>query len=209
MSRNDTVSSGPRQDRGQRRGELSRRAVVGGASTLLVATLAIAGSASGSCDDVAGRRAPDAEDAGLSAVFLANARGFYDAALAGRARFPRQAARFLAIAIELSLKSYLLHRDFSDDWNRVHLGHDLSKALSCAQSAGFHGAPAGLPIVAAFLSPYYMRYAFQAVELESLAALDAAHPYDAVGSLLDEVWAATQGNARRDGSIPTARDLRS
>lgn len=60
-----------------------------------------------------------------------------------------------AIAIELGLKAYLLHRGFSDDWNRIHLRHDLKKALRCARLAGLRDLPVGLAELAAVLGPLY------------------------------------------------------
>lgn len=61
----------------------------------------------------------------------------------------------LAVAIELSLKAYLLHRGITDDWNRLHLRHDLNKALRCARIAGLYDMPEGLRELAGALSPFY------------------------------------------------------
>lgn len=66
-----------------------------------------------------------------------------------------QSAYHSAIAIELGLKAYLLHRGFSDDWTRVWLRHDLSKALRCVQMLGFEGVPDGIAELAAVLGPLY------------------------------------------------------
>jgi hypothetical protein len=67
-------------------------------------------------------------DRHLTTTFIRNARGFLEGAEDGR--FPEITRYFLAIAIELSLKAYLLHRGISDDWNRIHIRHDLRKALA-------------------------------------------------------------------------------
>ena len=67
-------------------------------------------------------------------------------------RHPEGARYFLAIAIELALKAYLLDRGISDDWNRVYLRHDLVKVLRFARRAGFTDAPAKL------LDARYERY---------------------------------------------------
>ncbi|GAA0196011.1 hypothetical protein QOZ96_003453 [Brevundimonas nasdae] len=94
-------------------------------------------------------------DRQLASAFFRNATGFHESAEAAVQRFPEMTRYFLAIAIELSLKAYLLHRGISDDWNRVHIRHDLIKALSCARRAGLNAPPDGLVQIAALLSPYY------------------------------------------------------
>lgn len=66
-----------------------------------------------------------------------------------------QSAYHSAIAIELGLKAYLLHRGFSDDWTRVWLRHDLSKALRCVRMVGFKDVPDGIAELAAVLGPLY------------------------------------------------------
>ncbi len=70
-------------------------------------------------------------------------------------RVGAQSAYHSAIAIELGLKAYLLHRGFSDDWTRVWLRHDVSKALRCVRMLGFQGVPDGITELAAVLSPLY------------------------------------------------------
>lgn len=71
-------------------------------------------------------------------------------------RVGAQSAYHSAIAIELGLKAYLLHRGLSDDWNRVHLRHDLTKALRCVRMLGFQGIPHGIAELAAVLAPLYV-----------------------------------------------------
>lgn len=70
-------------------------------------------------------------------------------------RVDAQAAYHSAIAIELGLKAYLLHRGFSDDWTRVWLRHDLSKALRCVRMLKFEGVPDGIAELAGVLGPLY------------------------------------------------------
>lgn len=70
-------------------------------------------------------------------------------------RVSAQSAYHSAIAIELGLKAYLLHRGFSDDWTRVWLRHDLSRALRCVRMLGFEGFPDGIGELAAVLGPLY------------------------------------------------------
>lgn len=99
-------------------------------------------------------------DRHLAPVFHRNAMGFLTSASAIHARSPLGAEHFLAVAIELALKAYLLHRGITDDWNRVHIGHDLVKALKCARRAGLRDAPVGLMDVAEVLGPLYQSGAF-------------------------------------------------
>ena len=82
-----------------------------------------------------------------------------------------------AIAIELGLKAYLLHRGFSDDWNRTHLRHDLKKALRCARLAGLRDLPVGLAELAAVLGPLYASGDLRsgAAEPELTVSPEAAH----------------------------------
>jgi hypothetical protein len=70
-------------------------------------------------------------------------------------RVGAQSAYHSAIAIELGLKAYLLYRGFSDDWTRVWLRHDLSKALRCVRMLEFKGVPDGIAELAALLGPLY------------------------------------------------------
>ncbi|MGC1301796.1 MAG: hypothetical protein WA840_05420 [Caulobacteraceae bacterium] len=154
------------------------------------------------------RHREDPAETALSLAFLANARGFHASAVTAQDRFPRQAAHFLAIAIELSLKSYLLHLGFSDAWNRVHIGHDLGKALWCARGAGFHAVPSRLPPIATHLGPYYLGHAFEEMEPEALAALGSNAP-EAVRTLHDAVSEAICQDEPFDVSIPAPSGLRS
>lgn len=91
----------------------------------------------------------------LAIAFARNARGFHAMAWTDDDRVGAQSAYHSAIAIELGLKAYLLHRGFSDDWTRVWLRHDLSKALRCVRMLGFEGVPDGTAELAALLGPLY------------------------------------------------------
>lgn len=91
----------------------------------------------------------------LAVAFAHNARAFHAMAWTDDDRVGARAAYHSAIAIELGLKAYLLHRGLSDDWNRVHLRHDLTKALRCVRMLGFRGAPDGIAELAAVLGPLY------------------------------------------------------
>ena len=70
---------------------------------------------------------------------------------------------FRSIAIELSLKAYLMQAGYADDWNRVHIRHDLEKALALAVATGLSGFPPELPQLAAILSPAYSRHQIDAM----------------------------------------------
>ena len=91
----------------------------------------------------------------LAIAFARNARAFHTMAWTDDDRVGAQSAYHSAIAIELGLKAYLLHRGFSDDWTRVWLRHDLSKALRCGRMLGFEAVPGGTAELAAVLGPLY------------------------------------------------------
>ena len=107
-------------------------------------------------------------------------------------RHPEGARYFLAIAIELALKAYLLDRGISDDWNRVYLGHDLVKALRWARRAGFTAAPANLPELAALLSPYYKVHAISEMSPEAIASVCWTEACKTVRDLIDAVGEAVR-----------------
>ncbi|UAL11693.1 hypothetical protein K8940_05255 [Caulobacter segnis] len=120
------------------------------------------------------RRVPrrrDGADRPLAATFRRNAAGFHQGAEAVLTRHHEGARYFLAIAIELALKAYLLDRGISDDWNRLYLRHDLVKALRFARRAGFADVPAQLPELAALLSPYYSVHAISEMSSEAIASV--------------------------------------
>ncbi|RRN64279.1 hypothetical protein [Caulobacter sp. 602-1] len=134
---------------------------------------------------VARRR--DGADHPLAATFRRNAAGFHEAAEAALPRHPEATRYFLAIAIELALKAHLLHRGVSDDWNRAYLRHDLSKALRFARRAGFNGAPAALPELAALLGPYYQVHAISQMSPEAIASVCWSQACTTVRDLIDAV----------------------
>jgi hypothetical protein len=134
---------------------------------------------------VARRR--DGADRSLAATFRRNAAGFHEAAEAALPRYPEATRYFLAIAIELALKAHLLHRGISDDWNRIHIRHDLSKALRFARRGGFNGAPAALPELATLLSPYYQVHAISQMPPEVVASVCWSQACSTVRDLINAV----------------------
>ncbi|MDP3370636.1 MAG: hypothetical protein Q8M32_12425 [Brevundimonas sp.] len=94
-------------------------------------------------------------DRHLAPVFCANARSFHEMARSQRDRRGGASAYYLAIAVELGLKAYLLHRGITDQWNREHLRHDLTKALKCVRRVGLKGIPEGIRKLADVLGPLY------------------------------------------------------
>lgn len=145
------------------------------------------------------RRVPrrrDGADRPLAVTFRRNAAGFHQGAEAVLARHHEGARYFLSIAIELALKAYLLDRGISDDWNRVYLRHDLVKTLRYARRAGFTGATAKLPELAALLSPYYKVHAIPEMSPEAIASVCWAEAFTTVRDLIGAVAEA----ARRRGS---------
>jgi len=75
-------------------------------------------------------------DRALARAFVRNARAFQEVGQAAQGRTRASSAYYLAIAIELGLKAFLLHRGITDKWSRIHLTHDLTKALRRARMAG-------------------------------------------------------------------------
>jgi hypothetical protein len=134
---------------------------------------------------VARRR--DGADRPLAATFRRNAAGFHEAAEAALPRHPEGTRYFLAIAIELALKAHLLHQGISDDWNRVYLRHDLSKALRFARRVGLNGAPAALPELAALLGPYYQVHAISQMPPKAVASVCWSQACTTVRDLIDAV----------------------
>lgn len=98
------------------------------------------------------RRRPDW---GLAEALVGNARSFHSMTQTTSDPTGGSRAYTMAIAIELALKAYLLHRGITDDWNRIHLRHDLNKALRCARMAGLRAVPEGLRELSGALSPFY------------------------------------------------------
>jgi hypothetical protein len=145
------------------------------------------------------RRVPrrrDGADRPLAATFRRNAAGFHEGAEAVLTRHPEGARYFLAIAIELALKAYLLDRGISDDWNRVYLRHDLVKVFRSARRAGFTDAPAKLAELAALLSPYYKVHAISEMSPQAIASVCWPAACATVRDLIDAVAKA----AGRHGS---------
>nr|WP_313428492.1 hypothetical protein [Brevundimonas diminuta] len=96
-----------------------------------------------------------APDHRLTVAFAHNARAFHAMAWTDDDRVGIRSAYHSAIAIELGLKAYLLHRGLSDDWNRAYLRHDLTKALRCVRMLGFQDIPDGIAELADVLGPLY------------------------------------------------------
>jgi hypothetical protein len=207
MARSDTALICSTLQPGWRGPSISRRVVLAGVSIGLAQAVGASQAAEGAFDG-GGRPRQDERKAELSLVFLANARGFYTAAVAARDRFPRQAAQSLAIAIELALKSYLLHQGFSDDWNRVHIGHDLCRALSYAQRAGLHDIPPGLHALTDLLSPYYSRHVFHAMTPQALGGISSPSTQAVVGALQTVVGEAIRRDRLSRSMALTISDVR-
>ncbi len=135
-------------------------------------------------------RRRDGADRPLAATFRRNAAGFHKAAEEALPRHPEATRYFLAIAIELALKAHLLHRGISDNWNRVYLRHDLSKAQRFARRAGFKGTPAALPELAALLGPYYQVHAISQMPPEAVASVCWSQACTTVRDLIEAVVVA-------------------
>lgn len=123
-------------------------------------------------------------DRQLAAVFCENARSFHAITRSQRDRHGGTSAYYLAIAIELGLKAYLLHRGVTDQWNRNHVRHDLTKALKCLRRAGLKGVPEGIPRLADTLRPLYASGALSRGLANPAMQLSADAADQAIGSLL-------------------------
>lgn len=121
-------------------------------------------------------------DQRLVRAFAHNARAFHAMAWTEDDRVAAQSAYHSAIAIELGLKAYLLHRGLSDDWNRIHLRHDLTKALRCVRMLGFREVPDGIAELAAVLGPLYASGALRSGLVSPDLPLP---PYDAHKAICD------------------------
>jgi len=135
------------------------------------------GLSAATLDDAARRFAGDVDPA-LIDIFMKNATGFARGAARSVRIAPASAAHSLAIAIELSLKAFLMKAGYADDWNRVHIRHDLEKALALATEAGLSGLPLELPDLTAILSPAYSHH-----EIDALFRVGAS-PFDVADACL-------------------------
>jgi hypothetical protein len=106
---------------------------------------------------------------------------------AARGRSGGSSAYYLAIAIELGLKAYLLHRGITDQWNRIHLRHDLTKALRCARMAGLRNIPEGIQAIAEAFSPLYASGALSRGIASPSWATPPREADAAIGGLLNKV----------------------
>ncbi len=106
------------------------------------------------------RRPMEGDDRHLAPVFRDNAASFVSGVEEIGQAHPQEAAHMTAIAMELALKSHLLAFGVSDEWNRRHLRHDLTKTLRCAREAGLIEPPDGMTAVAALFTPYYAHHEF-------------------------------------------------
>ena len=124
---------------------------------------------------------------------LENAAGF----LAGAqllSRDDRHAREILlhhiACAIELSLKSFLQFRGWSDERCRLEIRHDLTKALDAAARLGFRPSRPDLPRLIAVLSPYYCRHRIRDLAAHEPALLSPQQALKAAEELLSDVRGA-------------------
>lgn len=135
------------------------------------------------------------DDRHLATGFCDNARAFHVMAQGSRATQDGLANYYFAIAIELGLKAYLLHREIRDQWNRVHLRHDLTKALKSVRRAGLRNLPEGMDELCACLGPPYSSGALRHGELIGLPMSDT-QAHVAVGALLTAVEAVVRNDGR-------------
>lgn len=141
------------------------------------------------------RRRPDRR---LAQVLAGNARAFREIAQAGNSEIDGFRAYYLAIAIELALKAYLLQCGITDDWNRIHLRHDLHKAMRCARMAGLRHLPDALPHLITALSPLYASGALSFGQGRPVLLMTPEAADEVVGGLLSAVATAMDDNEQAD-----------
>lgn len=129
---------------------------------------------------------------------LENAAGFLAGArhLSGDDRHSREILfHHIACAIELSLKSFLQFRGWSDERCRLEIRHDLTKALDAAEGLGFHPSYPDLHSLLAILSPYYCRHRIRDLAAHEPALLSPQQALKAAEELLSDVRAVcTKGS---------------
>lgn len=124
----------------------------------------------------------------LARAFAHNARTFHAMAWTDDDRVSARSAYHAAIAIELGLKAYLLHRGLSDDWNRAYLRHDLTRALRCVRMLGFQGVPDGIAELAAVLGPLYVSGALRS----GMCNPELPLPLDAIDQAICDLLSAVE-----------------
>ncbi|UQV18101.1 hypothetical protein MU852_15315 [Brevundimonas albigilva] len=134
----------------------------------------------------------------MAQVLAGNARAFKEIAQAGNSEIDGSRAYYLAIATELALKAYLLQCGITDNWNRIHLRHDLNKALRCARMAGLRHLPDGLPQLIATLSPLYASGALSFGQGKPVLLMTPETAEEVVGGLLSAVATAMDDNGQAD-----------
>lgn len=138
-------------------------------------------------------------DRRLAVTFCKNARSFHEMARSQRDRHGGTSAYYLAIAIELGLKAYLLHRGITDQWNRAHVGHDLTKAVKCVRRAGLKDIPHGIRELADLLGPLYASGALSRGMASPVIPLPPAVADRAIEELLTAVETIIADGERGDG----------
>ena len=109
----------------------------------------------------------------------------------------------IACAIELSLKSFLQSRGWSDEQCRLEIRHDLTKALDAAARLGFRPSRPDLPRLIAVLSPYYCRHRIRDLAAHEPALLLPQQALKATEELLSDVRAACRKGSGLGG--PSSR----
>ena len=105
----------------------------------------------------------------------------------------------IACAIELSLKSFLQFRGWSDERCRLEIRHDLIKALDTAEGLGFHPSYRDLHSLITILSPYYCRHRIRDLAAHEPALLSPQQALKAAEELLSDVHAPCPKGSGLDG----------
>lgn len=139
-----------------------------------------------------GRREADHE---LAIAFHRNALSFLASAAGIRSRNPRASEHYLSIAVELALKSYLLHLGVTDAWNRRHLRHDLTKALRFARRGGLQANSETLRSIAQRLGSHYQTGGFSRSSDTLISADEWPVATESVSELIRIVCGTLTGRA--------------
>lgn len=96
-----------------------------------------------------------------------------------------------AHAAEFALKSYLLRKGASDEWNRRSIGLDIEKALACAAAEGLSDIRPTMARLAGPLARFHMNGRTSALAREVEAAMPLPAIVENIRTLLDAVGRAT------------------
>lgn len=96
-----------------------------------------------------------------------------------------------AYAVEFALKSFLLRTGYADDWNRLHIGLNLNRALAHAVGSGLPPQPPDVSRLLIPLSRYHVEGRAPALARKVLAIMQPAEIAATIDGLIEAVGAMT------------------